>query len=239
MEKFCSECGAELVNGVCPKCNNNNYNFSNDGIINKKAIKEKAKLKIKGNIWNIMLPYIVLSLITSVLTSILYIGSNTNVYDDTYGDIVSMVVSFITIPITFGVTYYIVNLVRGKKVELNDIFRYLNKNVINIFLLSILISIFVFLWSLLFIIPGIIVALSYSMCEFIYVDGIKSEPMDVIKESKSLMDGYKSDYFIFNLSFMGWFILCILIFPIIYVLPYYSTCKVLYYDELKKIKYNK
>lgn len=107
-----------------------------------------------------------------------------------------------------------------------------------IILLSILISIFTALWSILFIIPGIIAGLSYSMSTFIFVDGEDTNALDIIKKSKDMMYGYKWDYFVFQLSFIGWALLCLFIFPIIYVLPYYYVAETMYYEELKAIKEN-
>lgn len=96
------------------------------------------------------------------------------------------------------------------------------------------------LWSILFIIPGIIAALSYSMVYMLYADDQSSTAMDYLDQSKELMHGYKWNYFVFGLSFLGWELLSVLTFGIllIWVLPYYTVAEVMYYDELKKIKAN-
>ena len=63
------------------------------------------------------------------------------------------------------------------------------------------------------------------------------EPMAVIRRSKELMDGHKWNYVVFELSFIGWELLCVLTLGIlsIWIVPYYTTAKVMYYEELKKI----
>lgn len=75
----------------------------------------------------------------------------------------------------------------------------------------VLTSIFTFLWSLLLIIPGIIKSYSYSMSAYIVNDMVASGKQvgatDGIRASRELMDGHKMDLFIFDLSFLGWFIL--------------------------------
>ncbi len=61
---------------------------------------------------------------------------------------------------------------------------------------------------------------------------------NVINASKHMMNGYKLDLFIFNLSFIGWILLGYITFGIalIWVVPYIQTANVMYYEELKKIK---
>ena len=67
--------------------------------------------------------------------------------------------------------------------------------------------IFTFLWSLLFIIPGIIAALSYSQVFYILAEDTekKHDAMSALNESKKIMDGHKLDYFVLGimLSFIG------------------------------------
>ena len=95
------------------------------------------------------------------------------------------------------------------------------------------------LCSLLSVIPCIIAAILYSQAMFIMIDG-EEKPVACIKKSKEMMYGYKWDYFVFMLSFFGWYLLCVLTMgiAIAYVAPYVSVSKALYYEELKKITKN-
>ncbi len=208
--------------------------FSNNGIINRKALKLSAKEKLNGNMWIVWKPLLVLMLagmIGGCVTACADEGSALYLLLET-------IISFATVPLTFGVAKYILDFVRGEDFDFNKLFDYYKSNIINILLLSFLVTLFVTLWTFLFIIPGIIAALSYSMCTYIYVDGDHTEPMEVINASKSMTNGYKSDLFVFYLSFLGWFLLCLFIIPIIYVIPYFEVSRAMYYDELKKIKMN-
>ena len=76
------------------------------------------------------------------------------------------------------------------------------------------------------------------MAFYIWIDETKTDTMEVIKESKRMMDGYKWDYFVFGLSFIGWILLVVITFGIaaIYVMPYMTVAQAMYYDELKAIK---
>ena len=206
--------------------------LSNNGIINRKALKASAKEKLNGNMWNVWKPLLVLMLagfLGGLITACAEEGSALYFLLET-------IISFAIVPLTFGVFKYILDFVRGDNFDFDKLFDYYKSNIINILLLSFLVNLFIILWSFLFIIPGIIAALSYSMCTYIYVDGRHTEPMEVINASKSMTYGYKWDLFVFYLSFLGWMLLCLFIIPIIYVIPYFEVSKAIYYDELKKIK---
>lgn len=113
------------------------------------------------------------------------------------------------------------------------------KNFGNVFILNLLISIYTFLWTLLFIIPGIVKGLSYSMANFIMAENPDIKPSDAIKESQKLMDGNKLDYFVLGLSFIGWHILDIFTLGIlsIWLQPYIYTTKAAFYEAVKNEKY--
>lgn len=99
-------------------------------------------------------------------------------------------------------------------------------------------SIFTFLWTLLLIIPGIVKSYSYSMTPYIVNDMVASGKSvgatDGINASKELMKGHKMDLFIFDLSYIGWFILGSIPAGIglLWVIPYYQTAKANFYRNL-------
>lgn len=206
--------------------------LSNNGIINRSALKASAKEKLNGNLWVVWKPLLVLMLAGMVggfVTACAEEGSALYFLLET-------IITFATIPLTFGVAKYMLDFVRGDNFDFDKLFDYYKSNVINILLLSFLVNLFIMLWSFLLIIPGIIAAFSYSMCTYIYIDGKHTEPMEVINASKNMTYGYKWDLFVFYLSFLGWFLLCLFIIPIVFVIPYFEVSKVMYYDELRKIK---
>jgi uncharacterized membrane protein len=75
------------------------------------------------------------------------------------------------------------------------------------FLLSLLIGIFVFLWSLLLIIPGVIAFYRYRLAFYLLADDPNISPQAAITLSKELMAGNKWKLFCLDLSFIGWAIL--------------------------------
>ena len=101
----------------------------------------------------------------------------------------------------------------------------------------ILMGIFIWLWSLLLFIPGIIMAFAYCLTPFIIADSKGLSAGQAIRLSKKITQGYKGDIFVFYLSFIGWLMLSGLTFgmlAIFYVGPYMMTAYAGLYEELKK-----
>ena len=93
----------------------------------------------------------------------------------------------------------------------------------------------VFLWSLLFIIPGIIMSFAYAMTPYILEEHPEISAWDASTRSREMMKGHKFDLFWLYLSFIGWAILCILTFGIglLWLSPYTTTSEVGFYNDLK------
>ena len=99
---------------------------------------------------------------------------------------------------------------------------------------GILICVFTFLWSLLFIIPGIIKAYSYSMTYYIRCDHPEYTAEQSIKESQRIMQGNKIRLFCLHLSFIGWICVGILCFGVglLWVSAYIKAAEAEFYNEL-------
>lgn len=204
--------------------------------MNRVEIKEKAKGIVKEHLKDFWIGYgiiLIISLVLSFGIEILF-DKETTVYA-----VLTLVASFFTSTLSVGFYSYLLKMIRNESFDRNDIFAYIGK-VLPIVAIILLVTIFTLLWSVLFIIPGIIAALSYSMVFLLYAEDQSSTAMDYLDQSKELMRGYKWDYFVFGLSFLGWILLSVLTFGIllIWVLPYYTVAEVLYYDELKQLKEN-
>jgi uncharacterized membrane protein len=92
---------------------------------------------------------------------------------------------------------------------------------------------FIILWTLLLIIPGIIAAFSYSMTFFILADNENISAKEAMEKSKSMMDGNKMDLFLLSLSFIGWALLCILTLGIgfLWLFPYMQVSLAKFYQD--------
>ncbi|MHA8049529.1 DUF975 family protein [Aquirufa sp. ROCK-SH2] len=137
---------------------------------------------------------------------------------------------------SFGAAIFSIYLVRGYKAEIElifDGFRDLNR--FFVFLATnIIIFIFTLAWTLLFIIPGIIAALSYSMTYYILVDNPTISSLDAISQSKQMMKGHKWQLFKLWLRFFILGILCIFTLGIgfLWLIPYTNICTAQFYDSL-------
>lgn len=105
--------------------------------------------------------------------------------------------------------------------------------------LNFLTGLFVALWSMLLVVPGLIAAYSYRQSVYILIDNPEMSPMACIRESKRLMRGRKWELFMLDLSFLGWQLLSSLAIigwaVSIWTTPYMGFTYVLYYEQLKAI----
>lgn len=206
--------------------------------MNRKDIKLKAKKLIVGNKWNIFKPYVLVWLVEiAVLFTLRMIISSFGVDSNEIIGAFSSCVTIFIYPASIGITYYLLSFVRGNKVDAVESLKKYYKYFGPIIMTFILVGIFTTLWTLLLIVPGIIAAISYSMVPYILADEVneKTDVMYAIKKSKNMMIGYKWDYFVFLLSFIGWILLSVLTLGILYIwlLPYMQVANTLYYEELK------
>lgn len=130
-----------------------------------------------------------------------------------------------------GQVVFILNMVRGLQ---NSLWNLMDgfQSFLRIIGLRILMAIFVFLWSLLFVIPGIVAAYRYRLALYLLLDHPEMGVMECIRESKHLMRGHKAELFILDLSFIGWALLSVIPFVSIYTIPYTEATYALYYCQL-------
>lgn len=98
-----------------------------------------------------------------------------------------------------------------------------------------LMMIFVVLWSLLLVIPGIIKVFSYALTPFILTDYPELSPNQAINLSRNMMKGHKFDLFWLGLSFIGWFLLGIVTLGLgfFWIMPYMTVATAGFYQDVK------
>jgi uncharacterized membrane protein len=137
-------------------------------------------------------------------------------------------------PMSIGLASFALSLSRKRDEELTQIFLGFRKFAVGLgaYLLQL---IFVILWSLLLIVPGIIAALSYSMTYFIISESDSVDALEAITKSKEMMRGNKWKLFCLCFRFFGWALLCILTFGIgyLWLFPYVIVSFARFYDDLK------
>ena len=154
------------------------------------------------------------------------------------GGVLAFITELLALPLYIGFISYILGLTRKEEVSLTDIFQDYKK--IGLIVVTLIISyVFIRFGYILLIIPGIMIAFSLVMVGYLLADSKEtsiSEAKNIIRESIEMMNGYKLDYFIFELSFIGWYFLGAITFGIayIYVIPYFTFANTLYYQRLKE-----
>ncbi|MFD2445416.1 DUF975 family protein [Bacillus sp. CGMCC 1.16607] len=208
-------------------------------------IKGKALKSLRGK-WGLavgltLLIFIINSIFPLIIEAIISGGFTNWVNQEgtsVGGSFFSMILSIALIPFTIAVSWFFLGVARFEEVQITDVFMIYKdgKRALKLIGTSILVGIFTFLWSLLLIIPGIIKSLSYSQTFLLLKDHPELTALDAISESRRRMNGYKWKYFLLNLSFIGWGILCIFTLGIglLWLSPYVSTSVATFYNELIK-----
>lgn len=187
-------------------------NFERGGVFMTRAqLKSMAKAQIKGNIGILFVIAIVATVITGVPLA-----------------------NLILVPaLGLGLVKIYLNMTNGQKPKVGDLFSGLDQ-VGRAWWLSFLIGFFTSLWSMLFVIPGIVKGLSYSMAYYVLADHPEMTARQALNESKRITQGHKGELFVLNLSFLGWQILACFTFGILYIwlIPYMQATVANFYRSL-------
>ena len=213
---------------------------------NRQDVKLRAKAIMKRNYWKMF--------VISLLASILAGESTANVtFKDvaTNGDqslqaLIATIVSIIGV-IALLYEIFIANPIRVGKADyflknhdenppLSTLFSAFKSNYLNKVAIMLVMQIKILLWSILFIIPGVIKAYEYSMIPYILAEDGSLELKEVFAKSKQLTSGNKMNLFVLDLSFIGWYILCVITCGIGFVFldPYHSQTWIEVYSDLKQ-----
>ena len=186
-------------------------------------LKNEAKEQIKGKIGILFLIFLIIAMIGAGSSLVPVVGW--------FATIIIMPAFNISLCMIF------LNLAKREDVSVGDVFKGFNITGKAVWL-SIITWVYTFLWSLLFIIPGIIKTFSYSMAPFILADNSNLTASEALSESIRIMDGHKFDLFVLQLSFFWWYLLGAITFGIayIYVVPYFEATMTNFYNEIKDKK---
>lgn len=229
----------------------------------RRQLKERAKADVSRSYWGLVLMGLIVSIIDGVgngynssssssTDSMRNLTTNNVDWDLFFGILFIVLVfaligilaglalkAFLLNPLRLGATKYFIEAARGEK-KAGDIGligyafgggRY--KNIVKTLFLR---DLYVFLWSLLFLIPGIIKSYEYAMIPYILAERPDLETEEVFELSRRMMSGEKFDVFILGLSFIGWMFIALLSFgfaAVFYVNPYIYMTDAELYEVLK------
>ena len=178
--------------------------------------KAFAKKKLDGNKWNIIKPILIIALISGCVGAVLALFGFTPQTDfsrsattnESVYSIVSTLLNFALVPTSIGLIVYVVNLINDKKYDIKQLFSKYG-DFVRIFITSLVEGIFILLWTILLIVPGVIKAIEYSLVQYMLADKKYDDlgTMDLLNKSKALMYGHRKEWFMMNLYYFGLMIL--------------------------------
>lgn len=198
------------------------------------VLKDKARLLLKGN-WGTAIIIFIIVIVVNILIN--FIGGKVSSIQTFFINFsTTSILSILIAPLKFGVDSTFLNLVRGKEFKIESIFDPFKTVFIKSILASLLQWLYIMLWSLLFIIPGIIMGIAYSQITYILKDQPELSITELLALSKKMMSGYKWKYFTLMLGFIGLAFLCILTLGIgfLWLSPYISATTAKFYNDLRE-----
>ena len=114
------------------------------------------------------------------------------------------------------------------------IYGFNKENFVRSILINILTAVFTLLWSILFVIPGIVKMYAYSASYYIALDEPKLGARACMAKSERVMQGHKFQLFMLDLSFIGWYIVGAIAFGVgtLFVIPYHIMARTNFYDKI-------
>lgn len=196
--------------------------------MNRVQLKERAKATIHSDYWHVIANYFLVSLLIGAAT---FLCSLIPVI----GEIAYSIL--LGGPFMVGFAWFSMQYAKGAGGRPSDVFRAFQLNYPNVFITMFLTQLFVSLWALLLVIPGVIKFYEYRMVPYILAEDPDIDWKSAQRRSRELMDGHKMDTFVLDLSFIGWWILTALtcgLVGIFYVIPYYNQTYAELYLELQR-----
>lgn len=190
-------------------------------MIDRAELKAQARQMMGGNMGMLIVCMVIVGALAGVCSAIPYIGPVLGIC--------------VLGPLSLGEAYIYLNLTRGYEPDVNVLFSGFQRFT-DTLVLTILMRIFIFLWSLLLFVPGVIKAISYSQAYYILAEHPEMSGKEALDASIEMMDGHKMDYFVLLLSFIPWILLCTITcgLAVLYVYPYMDATLVNFYRTIKQ-----
>lgn len=178
-----------------------------------------ARSNLNGNWGNAIIVCLIATIISTLLGFIPIVGY--------------VVTILLTGQLAVGEFNYFIKLHNKEDASVGSVFVNFGSQLLNNFIVYILQTIYVILWMLLFIIPGIIKGYSYAMTMFLKSKNPQLGANEAITLSRKIMDGKKWSLFCLHFSFIGWVILSVLTLGIglIFLLPYMQSAITAFYED--------
>lgn len=178
-----------------------------------------ARKNLKGNWGSAILVCLIFILISTTVGCIPVVGT--------------IITLLLTGQLIVGTIIYFVKLNNKEEAKFSSMFEGFEKNLLNNCFTYLLEMLYVFLWTLLFIIPGIIKSYSYAMTMFLKAKNPQLESREAITMSREIMNGKKWSLFCLHFSFIGWILLSFITFGVgfVFLIPYMQASVTEFYED--------
>ena len=207
---------AALVPGHVPRAKRD----GGQGVTHNRDLMQQARASLQGN-WG-----------QGALITLVYVAVGYAVLQvPMIGSLASWIISG---PLALGYAIVCLSLARRSRAEVAQVFegfRHFTVALAAYFLMII----FILLWTLLLIIPGIMAAYAYTMTFFVIADEPSISPFEAIRRSKAMMIGMRWKCFCLQCRFIGWILLGMLTFGIgyLWLMPYMQTAMARFYEDVR------
>lgn len=193
--------------------------------MNRAELKSMAKEQIRGNIGILFVVTLVIAAVSGIASALLSLIP-------VVGFLLAAVI--VTPAFSLSLVRVYLALAKGVKPQAKDAFSGFD-DFWSAFKVTFLVGLYTFLWSLLFVIPGIVKGISYSMAMYVLAENKGMSATECINASKEMTNGHKMDLFVLSLSFIGWMILGSITLGIAYIwiTPYMQATFTNAYNSLK------
>ena len=207
----------------------------------KERARHSLERRLFGKVW---ITFVLCNLIVALILGLPNtIGSMITRASAAAGAIVEFLLLLGTVvvsgPLNYGVARMYHKAAKGEPCgKIENLFIGFKEDFADSWVLGFMRNLYIFLWSLLLIVPGIVKAYSYSMAFFIQQESEEKDWRTCLDESNELTYGYKGKLFLADLSFIGWYLLGAICFGVglLWVEAYHIETRAHFYEELKKIK---
>lgn len=231
----------------------------------REELKARAKEVLKTNYWMAFLVCFLAGILGGGGSSSSGFNLNLNARDNNFSKIFNgnfensfNEAMLVLIPIIFGIMIFVMIFALAWKIFLgnailtgknkyfletrkgysdikNLFYAFHSKKYLNIIKAMVWRDLFIFLWTLLFVIPGIVKAYSYRLVPYLMAENPMLKYDEAIKLSMKITDGEKGEMFVLDLSFIGWYLLGLLAccVGVLFVVPYYEATMAELYITLR------
>ena len=192
--------------------------------------KEQAKQLLTGKYQNVIIIMLIMGVVSSLFTSGNF-SQNAN-----FGARLLSIISFaLSAAFTYAQTKMYIGVTNDENPDIETVvLAGFKENYVRSLITLLIQTVYIILWTLLFVIPGIIKAYAYSMSFYLLNKNKDLQPSEAITMSKEYTNGYKMDLFMLHLSYIGWYILSLFTFGILlfWVIPKVQTAQTLIFNEI-------